>query len=301
MLRWISLVPGPDRRRLVVEPRPLPRAVAGVVVGAVPQRRGRAEHGHHGVVQALAHLAPVELERAALGPGRLALGDARQRAPVVQLEQAHLDGRLREPRAEPVVVERTRLEREPQQLLEELDVDDELARVDAALVRERRVRDAPALVDRADPLRRRGRTTSAKNTSLNSDSSVIWRSGRTSTPAARMSTASAVMPCCLGTSGFGAGEAQAPVGELRVARPDLLAVEDPAAVGAGRRAWSTAARSLPAPGSLNSWHQSSSAGRISGSQRAFCSGVPCASSVGPTRLMPMRPTSSGRGPAPAPR
>ena len=53
------------------------------------------------------------------------------------------------------------------------------------------------------------------------------------------------------------------------------------------------ARSLPAPGSLNSWHHSSSAGRMRGSQRARCSGVPCASSVGPTRLMPIRPTSSG--------
>src|SRR5688500_15426969 len=30
-----------------------------------------------------------------------------------------------------------------------------------------------------------------------------------------------------------------------------------------------------------------------GSQRAFCSGVPWASSVGPTRLTPIRPTSSG--------
>ena len=59
---------GEDRRRLVVEPRPLPLAVARVAVGAAPQRRGRAEHGIADVVQPLAHLAPVELERAALGP-----------------------------------------------------------------------------------------------------------------------------------------------------------------------------------------------------------------------------------------
>ena len=51
-----------------------------------------------------------------------------------------------------VVVERAGLEREPQQLLEQLDVDDELARVHAALVGERRVGDAPALVLRADEL-----------------------------------------------------------------------------------------------------------------------------------------------------
>ena len=38
---------GEDRRRLIVEPGPLPRAVAGVVVGIAPQRRGadRARRG----------------------------------------------------------------------------------------------------------------------------------------------------------------------------------------------------------------------------------------------------------------
>src|SRR3954447_19659156 len=55
----------------------------------------------------------------------------------------------------------------------------------------------------------------------------------------------------------------------------------------------TDARSDPAPGSLNSWHHSSSAERIFDSHRAFCSGEPCASSVGPARFTPMRPTSSG--------
>ena len=48
------------------------------------------------------------------------------------------------------------------------------------------------------------------------------------------------------------------------------------------------ARSEPASGSLKSWHQISSAVRIAGSQRCFCSSVPCASSVGPARLMPTR-------------
>jgi len=55
----------------------------------------------------------------------------------------------------------------------------------------------------------------------------------------------------------------------------------------------TEARSLPAPGSLKSWHHSSSAVRMRRSQRSFCADVPIASRVGPTRLMPMRPTSSG--------
>src|SRR5947208_3661781 len=55
----------------------------------------------------------------------------------------------------------------------------------------------------------------------------------------------------------------------------------------------TEARSDPAPGSLNSWHHSSSAERIFESHRSFCEDEPCASSVGPARFTPMRPTSSG--------
>ena len=46
-----------------------------------------------------------------------------------------------------------------------------------------------------------GMRTSVKYTSLNSASPVIWRSGRTSTPGACMSTTKAVSPLCLGTSG----------------------------------------------------------------------------------------------------
>jgi len=43
--------------------------------------------------------------------------------------------------------------------------------------------------------------TSEKNTSLNSASPVICRSGRTSTPGAFMSTTKYVSPLCLGASG----------------------------------------------------------------------------------------------------
>ena len=46
------------------------------------------------------------------------------------------------------------------------------------------------------------------------------------------------------------------------------------------------ARSEPASGSENSWHQISSPLRILGSQRACCSGVPWAINVGPTRPTP---------------
>ena len=44
--------------------------------------------------------------------------------------------------------------------------------------------------------------TSVKKTSLNSASPVIWKSGRTSTPGAFMSTRNAVMPLCFGASGL---------------------------------------------------------------------------------------------------
>ena len=69
------------------------------------------------------------------------------------------------------------------------------------------------------------------------------------------------MPCVLRRVGIGAGEAHAPVGELRVARPHLLAVEHASRRRRVRARVESDARSLPAPGSLNSWHQISSARR----------------------------------------
>ena len=78
------------------------------------------------------------------------------------------------------------------------------------------------------------------------------------------------MPVVLRRVGVGAGEAQAPVGELRVGRPHLLAVEQPAAVVArSPRGRQRRRGRCPAPGSLNSWHHSSSASRIVGSQRGL--------------------------------
>ena len=47
------------------------------------------------------------------------------------------------------------------------------------------------------------------------------------------------------------------------------------------------ARSLPASGSLNPWHQCSSASRMLGSQRAFCSSVPQVMIMGPICQMPL--------------
>ena len=96
------------------------------------------------------------------------------------------------------------------------------------------------------------------------------------------------------TSGLVRARQHPPVGELRVARPHLLAVEQPAAVGPRRRAWSQR-REVAAGARLAEQLAPDllGASRIFGSQRGFCSVVPCASSVGPTRFTPMRPTSSG--------
>ncbi len=52
-------------------------------------------------------------------------------------------------------------------------------------------------------------------------------------------------------------------------------------------------RSLPAPGSLNSWHHSSEPSSRPGSQRRCCSSVPATSNVGPAQPIPMG--LSGRG------
>ena len=40
------------------------------------------------------------------------------------------------------------------------------------------------------------------------------------------------------------------------------------------------ARSEPAPGSLNSWHQNSSPLNVAGTNRSICSGLPCSRIVG---------------------
>ena len=81
--------------------------------------------------------------------------------------------------------------------------------------------------------------TSVKKTSLNSASPVIWKSGRTSTPGACMSTRKAVIPLCLGTSGLVRATMQPERGDVGQRRPHLLAVEHPlvaVALGPGRQA-----------------------------------------------------------------
>ena len=84
-----------------------------------------------------------------------------------------------------------------------------------------------------------GMRTSSKNTSLKPDPPPIWRSGRTVTPGACMSTTNIVRPGVLGPVRVGAGEQDAVVGDVRERRPDLLAVDHPV-VAVADGAWCAA-------------------------------------------------------------
>ena len=83
-----------------------------------------------------------------------------------------------------------------------------------------------------------GIRTSVKKTSLNSASPVIWKSGRTSTPGAFMSTRNAVIPLCLGDVGIRPGHDEPERRDVGQRGPDLLPVEHPllaVALGPGRQ------------------------------------------------------------------
>ncbi len=75
-----------------------------------------------------------------------------------------------------------------------------------------------------------GTSTSVKKISLNSDSPVIWRSGRTSTPGRLHVDDQVGEPVVALRVGVAAGEEDAEVGDVRERRPDLLAVDDEVAV-----------------------------------------------------------------------
>ena len=85
--------------------------------------------------------------------------------------------------------------------------------------------------------------------------------------------------------GVGAGEQDPAVAEVRARRPHLLPVDDPL-VAVAHGPGGSPARSEPAPGSLNSWHHTSSPRSIGGRKRCFCSSVPWAMIVGPAMPMP---------------
>ena len=115
--------------------------------------------------------------------------------------------------------------------------------------------------------------TPVRNTSLNEAPPVICRIGRTSSPGASSGTMNAVIPACLGTSGS--------VRQMANPQGERLAVDvhtfwpsmthsSPSRTALVDRP----ARSLPAPGSENSWQQNSSQCANRATHRSRCSGVP---------------------------
>src|SRR5205814_5998359 len=206
----------------------------------LPADTRRAEEVHQRVVHALAQLAPDELDEARLGPERLAAGETRERPPVVEARDLDLDPVLGETLAEdgipgPGWTAVHALAREAEEVLEEHAVDDELPRRSAALVREGRVGDRPARMLRADELR-------TWNEDLVEEDLVELLAPRHLAEGANgharsVHVADEVADALrFGSVGVGPGEEDPPARELRVARPHLLAGDDPAvaaSLGAG--------------------------------------------------------------------
>ena len=86
--------------------------------------------------------------------------------------------------------------------------------------------------------------------------------------------------------GIGAREQHAEVGDVRPGRPHLLAGDDATCRRRVPPDVASDARSEPAPGSLNSWHHTSSLRTMRGRKRSRCSSVPCAKSAGAARFRP---------------
>ena len=139
---------------------------------------------------------------------------------------------------------------------------------------------------------RRGTSTPLRKISLNSASPVIWRQ-RPHLDAGRVHVDDQVgQPLVALRVGVGAGEEDAEVGDVRVRRPHLLAVEHEA-VAVEPAARADAGEVGSGSGSEKPWHQISSAARSGCRYRAFCSSVPCAMIVGPAMPSPITPTCGG--------
>ena len=181
--------------------------------------------------------------------------------------------------------------RQTQQLVEQDAVHDELARRRAALVAERRLRDLPAAVQLADEvLGRHAHVVEEDLVELLAAGHLPQRpNGDARAVHVDDEEADALR---LRRGADRCAPAGCPSGELRVAGPHLLAVDDEVVavalglaaqrgeVGAGVGLGEELAPDLLGREDLGRW-------------RCFCASVPWAISVGPTRLTPMRPMISG--------
>ncbi len=129
---------------------------------------------------------------------------------------------------------------------------------------------------------------SVRNTSLNRARPVISLRGRTSMPGWCMPIAKYEMPECLGT----VGSVRAMSMPRSAIWPPEVHVFWPLTIHSSP-SWTAAqrspARSEPASGSENSWHQASWPVTIGRRYRRFCSSVPWATIVGPARSTPSPP------------
>jgi hypothetical protein len=131
-----------------------------------------------------------------------------------------------------------------------------------------------------------GTLASLKNTSLKPDAPAMLRIGRTSTSGWCMSMMKAVRPLCFGASGSVRASSNPHFAWCAID----VQIFDPFTTHSSPSATArvaSPATSDPAPGSLNSWHQISSAVKIGRRKRSRCSSVPRATMVGPHMPMPM--------------
>ena len=147
------------------------------------------------------------------------------------------------------------------------------------LVHERGERDPPALADRAEPLRVRDAQVGEVDLVELGVAGELPQ--RTHLDARRLHVDEEVgQALVLRRLGIGAGEQQAPLGDVGLRGPDLLTVDTHSSPSRTARVLS-AARSEPAPGSLNIWHQISSQAKAGRRWRSSCSSVRVGDERGP--------------------
>ena len=283
MMRALDLRgPAGDRRGLRPQPLPGPLPASG---GAVAHDRERGRPRGAGSCR-----SRRAWSGSTPGPGSMPASEARERPPVVQAQDraarrttARARRRPRRRRARP------RCRGERVELVEEHLVHDLLLERErrAPLVGQRRARDRPALVQPTDEVILGHEDTVEEDLvelgltrDLHQRPDLDPRRLHVDDHVARCRGASTRPDRC--------GRERSPTG--RTARSSSRP-SGPRAASRRRPAPPSSAATRgpsPASGSLNSWHQISLASRMRGSHRCFCSSVPCASSVGPARLMPTR-------------
>ena len=138
-----------------------------------------------------------------------------------------------------------------------------------------------------------GTRTSDRKTSLKCADLLICTNGRISIPGVDMSTNKKVMPLCLGASGSVRTRTKLQSQNCAELFHTFCPLTMNSSPSRSARV-ASAARSLPAPGSLKSWQKVNSAESSLGRNSRFCSSLPWRSNVGPSMAIvaPANPTPS---------